>query len=336
MRFIKEVRPVKIAVFRALQLGDMLCAVPAIRALKAALPQSSITLIGLPWAKSFVERFHHYFSGFIPFPGYPGLPEQAYDTKAVIAFLQEVVSRQFDLVIQMHGNGSVINPLVSLFNSRYTAGFYQQGSYCPDPALFIPYPETGSEIHRHVQMVHALGADVNDESLELPLFEEEIHRYEKLVKELKLKDKKYICVHAGARDFRRWWGAKNFSFVADKLCEKGYRIVLTGSNMEKEAVRMVESGMKSSCVNLAGETDLGTLALLIKNAKMLLSNDTGVSHVAAAMKTPSVVIFLISDPERWAPLNKELHKVILPEEAYNPLNVLMVADIVLKQQGSIV
>ena len=72
----------KIAVLRALQLGDLLCAIPAIRALRHAYPHTEITLLGLPWAKSLVERFPNYFNRFILFPGYPGLPEQTYDAQA--------------------------------------------------------------------------------------------------------------------------------------------------------------------------------------------------------------------------------------------------------------
>jgi ADP-heptose:LPS heptosyltransferase len=98
----------------------MLCAIPAIKALRFAYPDAQITLIGLPWAKSLTERFSHYFDEFIQFPGYPGLPEQKLDPKAFTTFLSEVQSRKFDLAIQMQGNGSVINPMVELFGAKFT------------------------------------------------------------------------------------------------------------------------------------------------------------------------------------------------------------------------
>ena len=111
--------------------------------------------------------------------------------------------------------------------------------------------------------------------------------------------------------------------MANNIYEKGYKIVLTGTEEERGTIKEVERLMEYPAVNCVGQTNLGMLAALIKNAKMLLSNDTGVSHIAAAVRTPSVVIFLSSDPERWAPLNKKLHKVILPHQSQNINHVLL-------------
>jgi len=79
-------KPQRIVILRALQLGDLLCAVPAFRALRTAFPHSEIVLLGLPWARSLVERFQHYLDGFREFPGWPGLPERAPAIEQIPAF----------------------------------------------------------------------------------------------------------------------------------------------------------------------------------------------------------------------------------------------------------
>src|SRR5947209_18528309 len=97
----KDIR--KIAIFRALKLGDMLCTIPAIRALRAAYPNAEITLLGLPWAKIFVERFYMYIDRFIHFPGFEGLPEQRYNKQLLSDFIKQMRAEDFDLVLQING-----------------------------------------------------------------------------------------------------------------------------------------------------------------------------------------------------------------------------------------
>jgi hypothetical protein len=128
----------KIAVFRALQLGDMLCAVPALRALRHSYPRAEITLLGLPWAASFCDRFSEYVDRFIHFPGYPGLPEQPFDPLLWKNFVERMHNEQFDLILQMQGNGSIVNEMLIDLQAGPVAGFHSAGSY-RDPDLFIEY-----------------------------------------------------------------------------------------------------------------------------------------------------------------------------------------------------
>jgi ADP-heptose:LPS heptosyltransferase len=329
MEKLMKIKPKKIAIFRALQLGDLLCTIPAIRSLKKALPNSEITLVGLPWAEEFTKRFSNYFSRFINFPGFPGLPEQGYDYKNIMHFIQKMNEEKFDLIIQLQGNGSIVNPLIEILGAKTTAGYYQENFYCPDKNYFHIYPEKVSEIERHIQLMGFLGIPSQGTELEFPIQKNEEEQFKSLCLTHKLNPKKYVCIHPGARDSKRWWDAEKFSMVADKIASQGYTIILTGTKTEKHIAKIVEEKMKYPAINLAGQTDLGTLAVLIKNAKMILSNDTGVSHIASAVETSSVVVFLSSDPERWAPLNKKLHHSISVEQSNNIEHIIEKTEFIL-------
>jgi hypothetical protein len=139
----------RVAVFRALQLGDLLCAVPAWRALRRALPEAEIVLVGLPWAAAFVERFSRYFDGFRAFLGYPGLPEQVPRLAEWPRFVEAMHAARFDLVLQMHRSGRISNSVAAHLGGRALAGSYQPGDDCPDPGRFLAYPDELPEVRRH-------------------------------------------------------------------------------------------------------------------------------------------------------------------------------------------
>jgi ADP-heptose:LPS heptosyltransferase len=179
-RWLGDPLPARVVILRALQLGDLLCAVPAFRAHRAALPDAEIVLVGLPWAKVLVERFPDYLDGFREFPGYPGLPERPAQVERIPAFLTAMQAEQFDLALQMHGSGPFVNPLTVLFGARRCAGFYLPGDYCPDPDRFLPYPDQGLEIRRLLRLVEFLGIPSQGEELDFPLQEADFRESWKL------------------------------------------------------------------------------------------------------------------------------------------------------------
>jgi ADP-heptose:LPS heptosyltransferase len=298
--------PRRIAVFRALALGDMLCAVPALRALRAHAPDSRITLIGLPWAQSFAERFRAYVDDFLPFPGFPGYPEQEGAIPAFLDFLRAAQEKRFDVAVQLHGSGELTNRIVALLGAPRRAGFARPAS---DGSYFLDWPETAHEIQRYLRLMQHLGVPLQGEHLELPITWTDWELWEEVARRHRLRERAFVCIHPGARLPSRRWPAVRFAAVAGALAKDGWTVAVTGSPSEASLTAEIASQVPGA-IDLAGETSLGSLAGLISKSALLVCNDTGVSHVAAAVGSPSVVIACGSDVRRWAPLDAGRHPVL--------------------------
>ncbi|WP_088893656.1 glycosyltransferase family 9 protein [Leptolyngbya ohadii] len=334
--------PQRIAIVRALPgLGDLLCSVPAFRALRLAFPTAEITLVGLPWAKSFVQRFHDYLDHWLEFPGYPSIPEVPLSPQRTIAFLQQIQQAPLDLALQMHGNGSTMNGFTRLLGAKHTAGFFPGEQVCPDVNRFLPYPEQLPEVHRHLQLLEFLGIPAQDDSLEFPVSSRDRSEAEAILQAYELQSS-FVCIHPGASTADRRWACEHFAVVADALAAQDYRVVLTGTAGEKDLTQKISQLMQHPAIDLAGQTSLGALALLLQEASLLICNDTGVSHLGAAVRVKSVVIFSQSEPHRWAPLDRDRHRIVAMPSIENahlypaatPMQVLREALHLLHQEVS--
>jgi ADP-heptose:LPS heptosyltransferase len=108
---------------------------------------------------------------------------------------------------------------------------------------------------------------------------------------------------------------ERFAQVGEALAGAGWAVVVTGAAEEAELAASLARCMRAPVLDFAGRTSLGGLAQLIARAALIVCNDTGVSHVAAAVGTPSVVVCCGADPERWAPLDRARHRVL-----YHPVD----------------
>lgn len=305
----------RVVVLRALMLGDLLCATPALRALRAGLPQARITLVGLPWARELVSRLAS-VDEFVELPGWPGLPERTAAPRAEqLAFLAAMRARRWHLAVQMHGSGAVVNPLLAAFGARLNAGFAAPGAPRPgaDRRRFIAWPEQGRETGRLLALTDALGLRRAGDALDFPLRPGDHERAAAL-----LGPGRWVLVHAGAQLPSRRWPAERFAAVADGLAAGGWRVALTGTEGERALVAAVAAAMRHPALELAGRSDLWTLGALVARAALVVCNDTGLSHVAAALGTPSVVVASGSDVARWAPADARRHRVLWHEVECRP------------------
>jgi ADP-heptose:LPS heptosyltransferase len=173
----------------------------------------------------------------------------------------------------------------------------------------LPWVEREREPLRWLRLVAAIGVAEAGTQFDLPV--SPIGR-ERLTQLLPPADgRPRVGLHVGARDPARRWPAAAFATVADVLIDRcDAHIILTGAIDERVLTADVRGRMRGDAVDRAGETTLDELAAVVASLDLLITNDTGVSHVAAATRTRSIVLFGPTRPERWAPLDQELHTAI--------------------------
>ena len=296
-----------ILVFRALVLGDWLCATPALRALRAAAPSARIALCGLPWTAELARRLPM-ADEFLEFPGHPQLPERRPEPGLLERFIAQARERQFDLALQMHGSGGIVNALVESLDARWTAGFATPGTEA-GLDLAVPWPNQGPEIERCLALTDALGARRCGLGIEFPLATADRREAAAVLAAAGVTGP-YAVIHPGSQLPSRRWAPERFAAIADALASKGLSVVITGSADESLLAVSVRSASQCAPIDLTGRTaTLWTLGALVASAAIVVANDTGISHIAAALGTPSAVIACGSDVSRWAPLDKRLHPV---------------------------
>ncbi len=316
---MKDLRIKKIAIFRALNIGDMICAVPAIRAIRREYKEARITLIGLPWAGDFSTRFGKYIDNFIEFPGYPGLFEGNVDWEGLRKFVPSIEKERFDLLFQMHGEGTILYPLIKSLKAKQTVSFYKRGK---DKKIFdvnVPFPENIHEIKRCLKLVGKVSNKKWPEELEFPIADYERKFASLLLTFHNLNKKQFIVIHPGASKKAKWLNTTALSLVGDYFANLGYKIVLTGSRSEKFLCEEIARKMSHKSTNLAGATTLGVAVEISKRSKLLISNDAGTAHASNAVGVRSVIIFNgFSDPNRWAPIKSISNRIVLPPDSSNP------------------
>jgi len=101
------------------------------------------------------------------------------------------------------------------------------------------------------------------------------------------------------------WPANYFAEIAQRLRQHGYQVWLIGSGKDKPVADEIDRLAGSNCVNLCGRTDLGDAIALLSCAQLVISNDSGLMHLAAALDRPMLALFGSSSPQFTPPLSAQ-------------------------------
>jgi ADP-heptose:LPS heptosyltransferase len=260
-----------ILVLRALGVGDLATAVPALRGLRAAFPDRPLALAAPRWLA--------------PLVGLVGGVDQLVPTDG-LAPRGWPVPRPY-WAVNLHGRGPRSHLLLRAVDPERLCAFRCPQAGHTEGPRWIPREH---EVHRWCRLLSWYG--IPSDPADLRLRRPSPHRLPVGV----------TIVHPGGKDLRRRWPPARFAAVAADLVRSGHRVVVTGSPGERELAERVavRAGLPGTAV-LAGRTDLAHLAALVAYGRLVVSADTGVAHLATAYGTPSVVLFGAEPPERWGP-----------------------------------
>lgn len=271
----------RIAVLRANSLGDLLFAVPALDALRAAYPSAEIVLLGRPWHAEFVVGRVEAVDRVEVAPDVEGSrPADNAD------FFARMGKERFDLALQLHGGGRNSNPIVRRLGARVTAGLRTPDAEPLD--RWVPYIYYQSEVFRLLDAVETVGATPCGIEPRLCVLDRDRREADAAVEG---DGRPLVALHPGASEGRRRWPAARFAAVGDALASAGAQVVVTGTADEAELVDDVLDAMRCDSTGLAGRLSVGGLAGLLARCEVVVANDTGPLHVAAAVGAATVGVY---------------------------------------------
>lgn len=270
-------RPTLLAL-RALKLGDLLVAVPALHALRRAFPNHRLVLATTGWLRPIVDLVDA-VDELLPTPGL----SQPLGVPAGVT----------DVAVNLHGRGPESGGLISAVAPRRLI------AHRPDDPAGPEWIDGILERIRWTRLLDAYGipADPEEVRIRRPAREPVVGGA--------------AVVHVGAFHGARHWPVERFAAVAARLRANGHHVVVTGGTDDRARADAVAAGARIPEADvLAGMLDLAEFAAVVASARVVVTADTGAAHLASAYGIPSAVIFGPAPPEEWGPPASGPHIVL--------------------------
>jgi ADP-heptose:LPS heptosyltransferase len=295
----------KLAVLRANAIGDYLVSLPAIQALRAAYPQAELVLLGAGWHAGLLAGRPGPVDRCVAVPPTVGVRDDRPPAPAatVEGFFAGMRAERFDLAVQLQGGGRHSNRFLGRLGARVTAG--SQTADAPALDRSVPYSGHLHEIHRFLEVVALVGAA--PVTVEPRLQVTAADRAEAAAA-LADDDRPLVVLHPGANDPRRRWPVERLAVVAGELARTGARLAVVGTAADQPLADRLLATLDGQAANLAGRLGLGGLAGLLERASLLVGNDSGPRHLAAAVGTATVGVYWWVSLGSYGPLHRARHR----------------------------
>lgn len=331
----------KILCIRLDTIGDVIMTTPAIRALKTSHCDRHITLMTSS-AGAVVAPLLPDIDDLIIYDS-PWLKATAtrQNSDPEYAIISELRERNFDAAVIFTVYSQTPLPTTVLC---YMAGIPLRLAHCHENPYQLltdwikdPEPEnfTRHEVQRQLDLVAHVGSTIEDQRLKLRIPEIARSHVQYLLDEIGINpNKPWVVIHPGATAISRRYPPESFAIAARKLAKDyNIQIIFTGVESEIELVESIRFQMQAPSFSLVHRLYLGELAALLEKAPLLISNNTAPVHIAAAVGTPVVDLYALTNPQHtpWEVPNRVIfhdvpcricYKSICPEGHYHCLRLV--------------
>jgi heptosyltransferase-2 len=322
--------PKRILLVKLADLGDLLTATPALRALRLRYPAGEITALVTPHAAELL-RENDAVDRILTFPkALFDDPLALLRPGALRAGLQRGLGlartlhqARFDAVVLLH------HLYTRAGRAKYAALLAATGAPVRvgiGDAAFLTHstPDAGfgarHEVDYWLEVAGLLGARNPCPRLELFLEPGELAAGARRWQAVDRTDRPRVVIHPGSGRFSlaRRWPAERFAEVADALVEQGLAVAVVAGPGEEALAERVRAAMSAPAGLLAGIPGPRALAATIQGARLFVGNDSGVMHLAAAVGVPCVGVFGLTNHHAWGPYPPEHHRTVRLELACSP------------------
>lgn len=302
----------RVLLVRLRSIGDTVLATPSVFALKRFLPHAQVDILVEDWVAPLLTNHPHIDTVRVLERG--GVVAR---TRAA----RELRAERYDVVFNLHG-GTTATFLTRATGARHRVGFktYQYAGLHTElvpSALLLWGQQKTHSVEQQLALLGWTGVPVTDRprtTLGLsPVAVEAVNQH---LAAAGLADRKIALLHPAAAFETKRWAEENFARVAEYLAARGFAPVAIAAPHEAQIVNDLLS--EASVEILSLDLSLPEVVALASRAQLFVGNDSGIAHIAAAVGTPSVVIFGSSNVAHWRPWNRAVAQAVFEEMPCQP------------------
>jgi len=308
-----------ILIMKPSALGDIVLALPALTALRKSFPDAKISWLVRPEFAPLLED-HPHINEIITFDrkllGKAWYHPRAF--RALISLISQLRGRHIGGLIQPADAGKfdAVFDFQGLFRTAILAWLsgckkrFGKTNSRELAHLFYTHQirQDSESIHLvdfYLKMVKAAGANNLSVRFELPSNPADVDSAKKLLSSSGIESGEYVVFVPGSAHIDKCWPVERFAALAGKISSQfDLPIIAVGTKTEKSLIEEINNMTEAPVMNFAGRTSLKELVELLRAAALVVSNDTGPGHIAAALGTPLVIMYSWSNPARIAPYGR--------------------------------